>query len=168
MTYYIFVEDGIITGKGQARIVNEEVQCIEVSQEVYDNYKMYIYQDGEIILNPNYEQEEEQRRREMFEKKFFNTSLGWVRREVNMANGEIKDFLSDLLPSIYIGVSSGRTVTVLTYDAPDFTQDIYHEDEWGDIIDNVDWPSLQHVQVVTPQFLQECLAQLQNDFIPAN
>lgn len=166
--YYIFVENGEIFGRGQARIVNPEVESIEVSQEVYDNYKMYIYQDGEIILDPDYEEKQEQRRREMFEKKFFNTSLGWVRREVNMANGEIKDFLSDLLPSIFIGVSSGTQVTVLTYDAPDFTQEIYVETEDGDIIDNVDWPSLQHVQVVTPQFLQECLAQLQNDFIPAN
>ena len=168
MAYYVFVENNKIFGKGQVPITNPDVQSIEVSQEVYDNYKMYIYQDGEIVLNPNYEEEQEQRRREMFESKFFNTSLGWVRREVHMANGGIKDFLSDLLPSVYLGVQAGKEVKVLTYDAPDFTQDIYHEDEWGDIIDNVDWPSLQHVQVVTPQFLQECLGQLQNDFIPAN
>ena len=168
MNYYVFVENNRITGRGQVPVQAEGITCYAVSKEVYDNWKMYICSNGEIILNPNYEEEQEQKRREMFESKFFNTSLGWVRREVHMANGDTKDFLSDLLPSIFIGVSSGTPVTVLTYDAPDFTQDIYQEDEWGDIIDNVNWTELQHVQVVTAQFIQECLGQLQNDFIPAN
>ena len=41
-------------------------------------------------------------KKEQFNKDFFKTSLGYIRRKVSMATGETKDFLSDLLPSISI------------------------------------------------------------------
>ena len=94
-------------------------------------------------------------RKEQFNREFFRTSLGYVRRKVHMNTGEIKDFLSDLLPTISLGVNIGQQVTILTYDAPDFTQDVE------------DWTELQHSEAVTAQFIQECLLQLSNDFLPA-
>ena len=62
-------------------------------------------QEGETIITKRYEikanpvptTEEKQTR---FNKEFFNTSLGYIRRKVNMSTGETKDFLSDLLPVI--------------------------------------------------------------------
>lgn len=89
-----------------------------------------------------------------FNKDFFKTSLGYIRRKVSMATGETKDFLSDLLPTISMGVQMGQPVTIITYNEPDFTQDV------------TDFTSLQEYKTVTAQFVQECFLQLSNDFKP--
>lgn len=134
-----------------------DVQNIEVSEEYYNNAKQYgtnyyIYDNGEIVLNPNYEAEEQAKRQASFEKEFFNTSLGWIRRAVNMADGNTKDFLSDLLPAISMALNMGQTVNIITYRTPDFTQEI------------TDWTIYQEIKQVTPQFIQECFNQLSADF----
>lgn len=93
-------------------------------------------------------------REEQFNKDFFNTSLGYIRRKVSMATGETKDFLSDLLPTISMGVQMGQPVQIIAYDKPDFAQEI------------TDWTVLQNVKTVTAEFVQECFLQLSNDFKP--
>jgi hypothetical protein len=136
---------------------SENVKNIEVSAECYYNAQQYgsnyyIYSNGEIILNPNYEQEQAQKRQTNFETEFFNTSLGWIRRQVNMKDGSTKDFLSDLLPAISMALNSGIATPIITYKTPDFTQDI------------TDWTIYQEIKQVTPQFIQECFNQLSADF----
>lgn len=93
-------------------------------------------------------------REEQFNKDFFNTSFGYIRRKATMATGEIKDFLSDLLPSIAIGVQMGKPAQIIAYDKPDFTQEI------------TDWTVLQNEKTATDEFVQECFTQLNNDFKP--
>ena len=137
---------------------SSDVLNIEVSEEYYNNAQQYgnnyyIYSNGEIILNPNYEQEQAQKRQSDFEKEFFNTSLGWIRRAVTMADGGTKDFLSDLLPAISMALNMGQAVNIITYKTPDFTHDI------------TDWTIYQEVKQVTPQFVSECFNQLNNDFL---
>lgn len=113
--------------------------------------------DGEVVDNTEeYEAEQAKQREEQFNKDFFDTSLGYVRRKVSMATGEVKDFLSDLLPTISIGVQLGNPVQIITYDKPDFTQEVN------------DWASLQNIKTVTAEFVQECFLQLNNDFKPVN
>lgn len=109
-----------------------------------------------LVINPNYEQEEAERREADFNKAFFNTSLGYIRRAVTMADGSKKDFLSDLLPVISMGVQAGTAVNILTYDKPPFDEDV------------TDWTEYQHQKVVTAQFIQECFMQLSEDFAPIN
>lgn len=118
-------------------------------------------QEGETITTKRYEikanpvptTEEKQTR---FNKEFFLTSLGYIRRKVSMATGETKDFLSDLLPVISMGVQSGQTVPIITYSLPDFSKELTTEY----------LESLQTVKNVTAQFVQECFLQLSNDFVP--
>lgn len=64
MAYYVFIENEKINGCGQCRQLTESVINIEVSEEVYNNIEKYIFQNGKIVLNPNYEQEREQKERE--------------------------------------------------------------------------------------------------------
>ena len=109
-----------------------------------------------LVLNPNWNEEQYLRREKDFNKAFFNTSLGYIRRLVTMQDGSKKDFLSDLLPVISMGVQSGMPVNILTYDKPPFDEDV------------TDWEEYQHQVVVTPQFIQECFLQLSNDFLPIN
>ena len=122
-------------------------------KEVEEGYVIY---DFELMTVEEMEAEQAQEREEQFNKDFFNTSLGYVRRKVSMATGETKDFLSDLLPTISMGVQMGQPITIITYNKPDFTQDI------------TDWTVFQNVQTVTAEFVQECFMQLSNDFKPVN
>ena len=102
------------------------------------------------------DEREKEVREEQFGKDFFQTSLGYIRRSVSMQDGSQKDFLSDLLPSIALAVNSGLTVNVLAYNNPDFSEPV------------TDWTIYQHMEVATAQFIQECFATLQNDFLPIN
>ena len=91
-----------------------------------------------------------------FEREFFNTSIGWIRRSVTMADGSRKDFLSDLLPIIAIGFNMGQQVSILTYQKPDFSNPFS------------DWSQYQSEENVTERFIQECFERLQNDFLIKN
>lgn len=118
--------------------------CLEtdiITQEELDEHRnKVIVQNGVLVINPNYEQEEEEKQQEQFQKDFFNTSLGYVRRKVHMLTGEIKDFLTDILPLLVEGVE------IITY--------------------NID--GTQNVGVsVTTQFINECKQQLLADFYGA-
>lgn len=157
MTYYIFVTDGCINGFGCCECISEGTICVEATKEMCDNIvaygnNYYIYSNGEIIVNPNYEQEKAQKRQSNFETEFFNTSLGWIRRKVTMKDGSTKDFLSDLLPSIMEGLRLGIAPNIITYREPDFTQEV------------TDWTVYQVKKEATQQFIQDCLLQISEDF----
>jgi hypothetical protein len=125
-----------------------------------------VYTDDEYVLSDDlteyvkkdaqWEEEQKQKRKATFESEFFQTSLGWIRRAVNMADGSTKDFLSDLLPTISMAVQMGTPVKIIAYTEPDFTEEI------------TDWTPYQHVETVTAQFIQECFMTLSNDFLPIN
>lgn len=56
--YYAFIENGQINGAGQCRCLSCE--NIEISQEVFENIGLYVYQDGEIVLDDSHTFEKEQ------------------------------------------------------------------------------------------------------------
>lgn len=116
-----------------------------------DDNTYYVFAD-----TAEYEQKRAKKREAEFNKDFFLTSLGYIRRQVNMATGETKDFLSDLLPTISMGVTLGQEVPIITYRQPDFTQEFTLEY----------MESLQEVKNVTTQFIQECALQVSKDFLP--
>lgn len=152
-----------------AKIINDSGECLvflgdDIQWAIEQNYAQYNVEQSDVD-NQWYlaekcphksEEEKEQEREESFDKSFFNTSLGYVRRSVTMADGSHKDFLSDLLPAISMSVQSGVPVNILTYDRPPFDHDIE------------DWTEYQRKVVVTQQFIQECFMQLSNDFLPIN
>lgn len=106
----------------------------------------------DITNTPEYIAKKAQEREAQFDKEFFGTTLGYVRRLVSMRDGSKKDFLSDLLPAISAGVQGGMEVRVILYDEPPFTQDVE------------DWTQYQHVETADAQFVSECMQQLQADF----
>ena len=114
--------------------------------------KIIRFEDDSTKVYKLTEEEKQAEMLEQFNKEFFNTSLGYIRRKVTMATGETKDFLSDLLPTISMGVQMGQPVKIITYNKPDFTQEI------------TDWTVLQNEKTVTAEFVQECMLQLSRDF----
>ena len=131
---------------------------IETGKDIKANKDWYKIVDNDVVKKSEeeYEQEQADRRETEFNKAFFKTSLGYIRRAVTMADGSKKDFLSDLLPVISMGVQGGQAVNILAYNKPPFDKDVE------------DWTEYQHQEVVTPQFIQECFMQLSADFAPIN
>lgn len=64
MTYYAFVKDNQIDGTGQVECLNPEIQNVEITEDVYNSIDHYIWDGSEIILNPDYEQEQEEKEQE--------------------------------------------------------------------------------------------------------
>ena len=137
-----------------------EAKRPETNRKYHIEYDEEINKIKEVIIYDETQEEadarEAQRRENEFNTQFFNTSLGYIRRSVTMADGSKKDFLSDLMPTIKMGLESGIAVNILAYDKPPFNKDVE------------DWTKYQHQVVVTPQFIQECFVQLSNDFLPIN
>lgn len=138
-------------------LISEELKVADIEEDIFADYlehpTRYNVADGEIVYNKNWRKAEADKREADFNKQFFHTSLGYIRRTVTMQfSGETKDFLSDLLPAIAAGVSAGSSVKILAYDAPPFDKDV------------TDWTQYQHQETVTAGFIQECFAQLQADF----
>lgn len=66
--FYLFIENGKINGGGESLLLNEDILNVEVSEELFLKYveaPNRFFWDGEnVVLNPNYEAEEEQKERE--------------------------------------------------------------------------------------------------------
>ena len=52
MAYYFMIKDEKIFAKGQCKVIN--ALNIEVTQDMYEKFEQYIYQDGMLIINPDY------------------------------------------------------------------------------------------------------------------
>lgn len=119
-----------------------------------ENRELFVIKDGQIASVENAEEVKAKKRKEEFEKAFFLTSLGWIRRKVTMKDGSIKDFLADLLLPVKAGMEIGQYVEIITYNTPDFTKEA----------DNEYMESLQERKNATTEFIQECLFQTVKDF----
>lgn len=154
--YYAHIKDNELVDFSQCKYIGEQWINIEVLEDVYLNNENYKYQNGEIVqkTESEIEQQKAQERQSEFEKDFFLTSFGYIRRKVNMATGEIRDFLFDLLPAIEKSVSLGKPYPVIVYKQPDFTKEITTEY----------LVSLQEFKNATEQFCKECTLQIGTDF----
>ena len=106
--------------------VDPETGEVHKVQKHHTEYRTEIVEYLDIVDNP-----------ENFERCFFNTSLGYVKRKAFVKEtGEYKDFLADMLAGMKVGQK------IITY-----SQELE--------------PSFQFV---TAEFIQECENQYNNDF----
>ena len=152
--YYIEKNNNIV-------LYNADRQALQESLEFYPQYQnLEIRETNKEIIdyNGNYYFEEDiveqlyNDRITKFNKEFFNTSLGYVRRKFTNKNGEVKDFLSDAFPSLLLAFKEGIVGEIFVYDKPSFDRDV------------IDWTEYQHKVAITPQFIQECFNQSSIDF----
>ena len=114
----------------------KEREMFIIEQNRKNGYKIK-YTENSIEAWELTEQEKEEKRQQQFAKDFFNTSLGYVRRNVTMKDTSTKSFLTDILPLLEVDVP------IITYNI-DGTQNL-----------NV---------AVTEQFITECKQQVLKDF----
>lgn len=132
----------------------KHLQIEETENAIFALEADEIIENDEVIINPDYETELAQAREIQFEKDFFETTLGWIRRKVTMKDGSQKDFLSDLLLPIKAGLDLGQEVTIITYEKPDFSNETTKEY----------MESLQTRKTATQEFIIECLNRTVSDF----
>ena len=106
--FYIYIENNQIIGTGQCLCDTESINNIEISEEIYNNYKAdklkYVYKNGEIIENPDYERDKQLQRRQELD----NLSLtpADVERALYRAKGldfeDLKALIVKKMPAIDI------------------------------------------------------------------
>lgn len=135
--YYIFIENEKINGAGQARVLNEEIMNIEVTEEVYNAYivepdkYMWDEEKQEVIENPNYEQEQAQARTKEFYSNFVVTSWGAFRKNPKGYSSAV-----EAVNTIFNMVNVAQSLTeqlaqlLIFYEVPDFTDAEQCTEEW--------------------------------------
>lgn len=111
-----------------------DVEQSEIDNTWYLKGYCHHYTEDEII----------QQKESEFNEKFFETSLGYVRRKVTMKDNTTVNFLTDILPLLQIGVP------IITYNKPDFTKS--------------ELPTQNTNVLVTEEFITECKQQMLKDF----
>lgn len=58
--YYAFIENNIIIGTGQCRVISESIISAEIAEDVYNNIEKFIWDSDAqlVVLNPDYEAEQ--------------------------------------------------------------------------------------------------------------
>lgn len=113
---------------------SENVQNIEVSEEIYNNFQeyglsYYKYNNGEIILNPNYGQEQADLRQADFESKFFNIpNFGWFRKVPKGYTSAVECLNLAFNNVSLLGKLPANTM--IFYAQPDFTKPEECTEEW--------------------------------------
>ena len=62
--YYAFIQNNKINGCGQCQCVGEGIQSIEITEEVFNDIDKYIWDGKEVVINPNWEEEQQQKEQE--------------------------------------------------------------------------------------------------------
>lgn len=106
--YYLFIQDNKINGCGQAYCENEEIQCVEVSEEVYNQYLeddlYYVWKNKKVVDNPNYEADKAARERaELDQMTLTPTDVERaLYKEKQMDFEDLKALIAQQIPSIDI------------------------------------------------------------------
>lgn len=104
--YYFFIENGKINGCGQCQCMNDEIQNVEVSEEVFsafieDNLR-YIWDGEKVIENPNYETDKQARLREELDR--LTLTPADVERALYKSKGmdfdDLKALIAEKIPNI--------------------------------------------------------------------
>ena len=130
MTYYaIYNMTNETISKAQVKCLNADVENIEVSKDVYDNLDRYIYQDGLIVENPNYEQLQANARKEEFLNQFFKIdNYGYFRKQPK-GYGSAVESLNTAFNVVTI-MSKLPANTLTFYAEPDFAIPEQCTEEW--------------------------------------
>ena len=100
--YYAHIKDNKLVDITQCKYIGEEWINLEVSQDIFDDSEKYIYSNGEIILNPNYETEQAQKERQRLN--LLNLTKADVLLALYQDKGitpeDIKTMLKDNVPAL--------------------------------------------------------------------
>jgi deoxyribodipyrimidine photolyase len=59
--FYAFIKKGKINGTGQCRTLNADITDVEISEEVYNDIKRYMWNGEAVVVNPDYKEDNSER-----------------------------------------------------------------------------------------------------------
>lgn len=77
--FYATIHNNQIDGKGQSLVSGEGYSSVEISEEIYNDIERYIWNGTEVVINPNYEEEQAEKERQRI------NQLSLTKREVFLA-----------------------------------------------------------------------------------
>ncbi len=129
MTYYAFIENNEINGKGECPQLTEGVVSFEITEEVYNTIDHYIWDGSDVVLNPNYDEEQTEIREADFKKQFFKVdNFGWYRKQPKGYQSAVESMnVLFNIANMTQGIQAGL---VIFYQEPDFTKPEQCTEEW--------------------------------------
>jgi hypothetical protein len=105
MTYYAHINTEYNTiGKGECPVSGDNIVCLEISEEVYNNIDRYMYNGTELVLDPDYEQKQAQKERERLDA--LTLTPADVERALYKAKGmdfdDLKALIAQQIPQVDI------------------------------------------------------------------
>lgn len=91
--YYAFIENDKINGIGQCPCEGDGIRSVIISEEIYNNIEYYMWDGSDVVLNPNYEKEQEEKEKERIAK------LSLTKREVFLALYKAKGLTPEMIRS---------------------------------------------------------------------
>lgn len=160
MGYYLNVENNKIINCSNEQMNSSKIKSYAVEEQVYYDYmaypQKYKVENNKIVVNQEFLEELKITREKGFKQQFFETSLGWIRREPTLADGTVDNFLNNNLPLFAIALSAGESVILpVAYKLPDFNKELNEEYMKSLQITN---------QLITQQFIMECMQVKMQDF----
>ena len=110
MEYYFYIKNNKINGKANAKCLN--LTCVEVSKEIFNDYEAdkYIYDNGEIVLNPQFEEIKAQEEKERIGLLYLTGAD--VERAILKAKGMDFDDVIAYLPTLGIDEMTIKAIKV--------------------------------------------------------
>ena len=139
--------------------LDEDITRVETSEELYnawlDDKNKVVYQNGEVIINPNYEEEQANKRQEAFLKDFFKVEgYGYYRRVPKGYQSAVESMnVLFNIANLTKGLQAGL---IIFYEEPDFTDAEQCTEEW-----------LVEHQIIMPAMTLEEFMQLYVAFMTA-
>lgn len=160
MEFYLNVQNNKIINASNKQMNSSTVKSYKVEEQVYYDFlaheEKYKVQNGKIVVDENYVNEQKELREKTFKQEFFETSLGWIRREPTLANGTVDNFLNNNLPLFAITLAGGRPVALpVAYKLPDFSKEL--TEDYMKFLQILNQP-------ITQQFIDECMQVKMKDF----
>ena len=108
--YYALIRNEELIGASQCPYLNEDMENIEISEEIYNEIYKYTYNNGEIVIDTNYEEKQRQKEHQRIQ------NLSMTRSD--FFDGTIKAFGADsdelflvikkILDSLEVGTSEKK------------------------------------------------------------
>lgn len=132
MAYFVNIENGKINGTSElnnSKFWTDDYFQIEVTEEIYNNIEKYVYKDGEIVINENYELELAEVRENLFKKDFFNIEgYGWYRKIPKGYTSAVESINTAFNIVTVVGILPKGSL--IFYTKPDFTDEKQCTEEW--------------------------------------
>lgn len=127
---FYLIKDNVLKQWGDYKFDSECLELVNVTMNEYNQYpNKYIVNNGVLILNPDYDEEEAEKRETDFKSKFFNIEgFGWYRKQPKGYQSAVESMnVLFNIANVSDGIQAGL---IIFYQQPDFTKPEECTEEW--------------------------------------